>query len=157
MITDEMIERVERGEGADRELDGDLCIELRAHPYGPDHWLKDPDFSFHQHPCEGWVQPMDRDGVTPLPGGGWAAPAYTTSLDTVVSLIEAKLPGWCCAAIRRPDTSIGYVHNNELAFIGIADKPNPARRWFECRADSPARALLAATLRALRALTGEPT
>ncbi|MGO4673011.1 hypothetical protein AB4Z40_08935 [Bosea sp. 2YAB26] len=90
---------------------------------------------------------MDRDGVTPLPGGGWAAPGYTTSLDAVVSLIEAKLPGarWL---------AVGYagVKPDEASVSPVEDAPR-----LDAKAASPARALLAATLRALRALTGEPT
>ena len=108
--TDDLIERVERGAGEDRRLDADICIALRIHPYGSDHWLKDRVSSFHHDTnCDGWVQPMDRDGVTPLPGGSWKTGAYTTSLDAVLALIArmltAKTSGGCrCRAGMRAST-----------------------------------------------------
>jgi hypothetical protein len=63
-----LIERVEGGVGPDRELD---CKVVRALSGSTDHWFAGP--------------------------GGFmtesTAPALTASLDAVVSLIEAKLPG----------------------------------------------------------------
>lgn len=78
----------------------------------------------------------------PLPGD----PRYTTSLDAVVSLIEQKLPGWghCyatgwdaegnCGGFVSPERTVDLTK----ATLGVSK--------------SPARALLAATLRALSAL-----
>lgn len=139
--TDDLIERVERGAGEDRRLDADICIALRIHPYGSGHWLKDRVSSFHHDTnCDGWVQPMDRDGVTPLPGGSWKTGAYTTSLDAVLALIEEKLPG-AAFVVHGPDD--GWF------FGGIG--PCLGEAWGDdCSATSPARALLAAALRALK-------
>jgi hypothetical protein len=78
-------------------------------------------------------------------------PAYTASLDATVALCERVLPGWAWCAIKRPDTGIGYIHNNESVYTGIAATPNPKRRWHEFRHEFPAIALLIAILTALEA------
>lgn len=81
----------------------------------------------------------------------WLGMNPVTSLDAVVALIEEKLPGWAYAAINEKLRGpIGYVHNNEPSFVGVAAHPNPAKVWIERRAPTPARALLAATLRAMK-------
>lgn len=79
---------------------------------------------------------------------------YTASIDAAVALCERVLPGWSWCAIKRPDTGIGYVHNNESVYTGIAATPNPKRRWHEFRHESPAIALLIAILTALEARDG---
>lgn len=116
-MIDELIERVEKGEGADRELE--IAV-----------WRQFND------------APANRE---PLP---WLC-CYTESIDAVTALIKERLPGWAYAAIsEKLRGCIGYVHNNEPAFVGGTARRNHARRWFETRATSPARALLAAFLKA---------
>lgn len=74
-----------------------------------------------------------RVGVLPL----------TSSLDAVVSLIEQKLPGWCWSCER-------MTESRYEASVFTAVKSWDDLRSGEAR--SPARALLAACLRALSAL-----
>lgn len=111
-MIDELIERVEKGEGADRTVDGDI-----AEMFNPDRFK--PEFIRGQ------------------------ARRYTTSLDAVERLIEEKMPG-----------VFGVV---DLGALPV-DQPLYGARLFSAdwdpwknvaaNAASPARALLAAFLRA---------
>lgn len=107
-MIDELIERVEEGEGADRAIDGDIFVAL-----GPDHATK-------------LLRHFARE-----------APAYTTSLDAVLALIEEKLPGWHWSVSQQVG---GYFRGNLW---------NHDLKWEVYKlATSPARAMLAAFLRA---------
>ena len=70
-------------------------------------------------------------------------PRYTTSLDAVLSLIEQKLPGWHWSVYdtNGRDKACGQVEPPEFSYAPYTGEANP-----------PARALLAAFLRALSAL-----
>ena len=148
MITDEMIERVERGEGADEALCVEICLAVQ---YGGINsagalnlrtdadWDGDLLYEIEEENDEGQLVLVDCCCPTPK---------LTASLDAVVSLIEAKLPGCGWQILTHPDEDGGGV------FASIAG-PKAHQSKFANR--SPARALLAATLRALRALQGEPT
>jgi hypothetical protein len=71
----ELLERVEKATGEDRQLDGDILKAL-IHPNadmrhdGDAYWL--PDVEMH----------------------GFETPYYTSSIDAALSLVEEKLPGW---------------------------------------------------------------
>jgi len=123
---DELIERVEKFEGADRELDGMVAAAmLQPQRNGWKPWA-----------CPGGYV-LTETGDKPRPGMGQfiPAPSYTTSLDAVIALIEEKLPGWACKMERNSaGLSWGAVWNRH------SDK--------SAEATSPARALLAAFLRA---------
>lgn len=93
MTIEELIDALEKAEWSDRDLDAEISIAVRYHPYGPDHWIKSLEFPF-SNAGYGVVQPMDRDGATPLPGNGWNAPEYTSSIDAALSLLARILPGW---------------------------------------------------------------
>ncbi len=79
---------------------------------------------------------------------------YTTSIDSAVSLASRTLPGWTSCVQIRPNISIGYVHNNELAFTGAFTRPNPKREWYEVRHPNGAIALCIAVLQAHQAEQG---
>ena len=130
-MIDELIERVEKGEGADRELDGMVAAAmLQPQRNGWKPWA-----------CPGGYV-LTETGDKPRPGMGQFIPAssYTTSLDAVLALIEEKLPG-AAFVVHGPDD--GWF------FGGIG--PCLGEAWGDdCSATSPARALLAAALRALK-------
>lgn len=74
----DLIQRVEQGEGADRGLDGLVWKSLVEKP--GDVWRE-----FEDTWCLQWP---DDTVAYDMP------PQLTTSLDAVVSLIEQKIPGW---------------------------------------------------------------
>lgn len=121
-IPHDLVERVESGEGWDSALDKDI---LRAFGFtwrGMDYWSADNKRIWKGETC------------------------FTAKIDAVVSLIEQKLPG----AFADVDVA-SLPKGQELygARIFSADE-NP---WSNVagEAKSPARALLAACLRALQA------
>ncbi len=110
-----LIERVESGAGSDRELDGKI---VRALSGSIDHWF-------------------------PFAGGFMTehtSPELTTSLDAVLSLIEAKLPGW--RWLRK--------HPATMTVYQPSDYYKSWSRHFDGYSAQPARALLAAALRAIQ-------
>lgn len=116
MTLDELIERVEKGEGADRELD--LAVIKEVWPFA----------LVLRHNSE--------------TGENETATYHnpTTSLDSVVMLIEQKLTGsrWL---------TVGYA--GEKPDEGCVSLAGQDERH-DGKAASPARALLAATLRAIK-------
>ena len=121
MITDEMIERVERGEGADRHLDALVENALGVARFRQEY--PGPDFD------------LVRVDVRQL----------SSSLDAVASLIEAKLPGWVVSVVGQSDDRSWWAELRR-GYQTSYDKVTLSH--LKCA--SPARALLAAALRALK-------
>ena len=65
------------------------------------------------------------------------------SIDAAVAFLEAVLPGWHYGI-----SSISPTDNGKC-FCGVSENPFVSRKIFEAEADTPARALLLATLDAL--------
>ena len=105
-----LIARVEAAGGPDREVD--LAI----------HWLLIND----GEP----LAVMGSFGIIDLP-------AYTSSLDAALKLVEAKLPGW--------DYLVARVSDGCSAEVG----PPDSFQQIEAKAPTPALALILALLRAL--------
>lgn len=139
-IRPELISRVESGDGRDRALDRDVWVAVgwAYEKRGKDRreWLYAPagirwDGYRQDHPDPvGWsIARMD----------------VTDSLDAVVSLIEQNLPNANCHGYDlMPKEVVGYVSRNCI--------PAGERAWMhEGYAKTPARALLAAFLRAIQA------
>lgn len=87
----------------------------------------------------GTWQPPDRGDPY-----GTAKP-YTASLDVAMTLVPE---GWDRAVGTRRGKPYAYTNNGQSHFVGVAAKPNPDLRWFDCKAATEALALCAATLRA---------
>jgi hypothetical protein len=131
MTTEELIARLAAATGPDRELDREIA------------------------PFLGWVREKrgrDRREWWYRPSGGRAytwyedhCPQYTASIDAALTLVPE---GWASASIQDGRGPIGYVHNNAMAFVGIAGRPNPAKVWHEVRHPVRAIALCIAALRA---------
>lgn len=124
-IPHDLVERVESGTGPDYELERDVGLAI-----GTWEWVTAGGATMLR--CDGEVFP-DHEGAL--------YPSLLQSLDTVVSLIEQKLPG-CKWLV------VGYG----------GEKPDEAAIKFDERfhridasAHSPTRALLAACLRAIQA------
>lgn len=108
-----LLSRVESGSGADRELDREVFFALRKPPYRfPDEKTGTP---VHDH-----------------------FPAYTTDLNAVVALAEARDVYWTIWS--RPADINGYRAR-------ITDIDATLDNTFEGYGNTPARALLAALIR----------
>lgn len=137
----ELERRVREATGGDRELDADL-------------WWK-----FDERASEvatGMPRPLDHSKPMPRAGVRAMAPAYTTSLDAALALCERVLPGWAWS-LSGPDPET----DERLACAALAgavrmvkldwdEAPVPDRDTHTAYAPTPALALLAAMLAALR-------
>jgi hypothetical protein len=114
-----LIERVESGTGWDRELDGKI---VRALSGSKDHWFPFSDGFMTEH----------------------TAPELTGSLDAVIRLIEAKLPGWghCHAT--------GWDADGRCGGFVSPGRTVDLTKAIMGQAGTPARALLSAALRAIQ-------
>lgn len=134
----ELIERVESGAGWEGRENDQLCREI-ALVMGYSYQRPPPD-SDRPFPSA-WFDPEGRHC-------GFGPPHWLRSLDAVVSLIEQKLPEANCHGYDlMPKEVVGYVSRNCI--------PAGERAWMhEGCGKTPARALLAACLRALQAHAG---
>lgn len=143
-----LLARVEKAEGADRELDLAIGLALCGWKMVPSG-LRD----------EGeWLRADDCFYASTNPGSDYPSP--TESLDYALSLCERALPGWEAkfttgSPTRQPTASlIPHMRNNDGWALG------PASRR-ERQANTPALALLCALITALiaqgKADTTEPT
>lgn len=121
-----LLARVEGAEGPSRRLDGDLAEALGLVP----EWCAERS---HRQP-DLW-----RGSGAGIRVETWLAPHFTASVDAILALIERKLPGWSCSAVKlTPDPSEGYVWPR-----------HDSLRQHQGRAATPALALCAALLKAL--------
>lgn len=124
----ELIERVEKATGADRELDRDLHEALTGE-------------CVHRHTREEYCWDnivICNDCGKEHPSQKW--PWYTASLDAVVALVEKQRPGWACGVDSGPKTKIAFVDPHDFA-----DRIFGAR--FTAEGPTPALALLLAFLK----------
>ncbi|MGW9332756.1 hypothetical protein [Bosea sp. NPDC055594] len=136
-MIDELIERVEKGEGADRELDGAIHVALF-----PDSAAS--RFITGAYRSEWWKFGTPQGLVYRTEnGGGLPLPSYTTSLDAVIALIEEKLPGWHADV----DFGASLAEDGTLGARLFRPLCNPPGN-FTGDAKSPARAALSAFLKA---------
>jgi hypothetical protein len=125
----ELIERLEKATGPDRELGNQALLAC-----GWKRWREDRIYL--------WEMPGARGITTAYP------PDPTASLDAAVTLVPE---GWIWQASNRapkPHTGRAYIHNGELVFVGIGGVRNPSHRAVEVTAITPAIALCIAALKA---------
>lgn len=132
---EELIERVESGTGADRELD--CLVAMLALGFTHDD---------QPEPYRQWIRTAP-DGTRYAGSDEVMVRRFTTSLDAVLGLIEAKLPGWRIAEMKD-----GIAHDDgPYCHVRLWCPVNRSLGYkYPANATSPARALLAATLRALK-------
>lgn len=135
MTLDELIERVERATGPDRDIDVGISDHIGFYviPFtgaDPQAWLTRISGK--------WV-PCDREGRGYLSSSDRYCPRYTESLDAIVGLIEAQRPGW----------DYTLEHTNEG--LTIRAQIGPEKENAIAFGDTDALALCAAFLKALRA------
>lgn len=118
-IPAQLIERVERAMGPDRELDLRISMALR-----PEWWTQFRGQVLSDERLRGILASNENNG--------WEE-RYTASVDVAVALIEAKLPGRMWRLAVGQDRAYAEIYPNED--FG--------------RADTPALALILALLRAL--------
>lgn len=100
MTLAELLERVEKATGPDRELDALIAIATKWKPLGDiQHWIHDWQHGFCIGEAEGFVY-LDK---APTPDTKWRAPSYTASIDVVLALVERVLPEWTVARIGQSD------------------------------------------------------
>lgn len=125
----DLLERVEKAEGPDREIDVALWLHTTPGATRRGTHVK------HAHSDAEWDVDETRDATGYLV----VVPAYTASLDAALALVERKLPGWTWR-LDSPDSA------SEPAFARLS---GPEWRSGAGWAKTPALALLAALLRAL--------
>lgn len=138
----DLIERLEKAEGPDREVDAEICIALQyggLNSDGASNVRTDPDWEGDLlFEIEGDAHP---ECCSPIP-------ALTSSLDAAIALIERVLPGWFWRAGK---TSL---FPNGWAYVSKTHPSNCDRQdeaaCADGRAANPAIALVLATLRALQ-------
>lgn len=122
-----LLDRVEKGEGADREIDAllEVAFDLRPSCYVGDKR------KLIAH----------RDGYVQVGKGGpsWCSPVYTSSIDAAIYLVEKVVPGFRYGLNAQP---------GKLVQAWVADDTPQDRPDFSALAKSPARAVTAALLRA---------
>lgn len=142
-----LIEKIETGEGVDREIDL-AVVNLFSDP--PYRWSDIPEKIGGKHeiavrdfpealPGEITVDLMDHENYLPI-----IVPKYCSSLDTTKKLIETRLIG-------RRKISIEFkTDGSGLADIGWhpAGAHSPEWNWAQGIGETPEKALLAAFLRA---------
>ncbi|HEY9219572.1 MAG TPA: hypothetical protein VIO94_16105 [Phenylobacterium sp.] len=79
----ELISSLEKATEGSRELDAEIAVLLSG---DPEAWVVNPAPHSIFSPVPGWWRTGD--------DVSHEAPAYTTSIDAIVALIERKLPGW---------------------------------------------------------------
>ena len=143
---DALIAKVEGAKEGDEALD--LAIFLALHPDDPTvaKWAKT-------------LAAMDD-----FERVHWASrfidlPHYTSSLDAIVKLVEAKLPGWSWT-IRSKDTPENDPYGDRqvpsaLVYVGLTTS-SMTRRLGGAQGPTPAIALCLALLRALAQEEGKP-
>lgn len=141
----ELIERVERAMGPDREIDRLIARLVGWHRVEP---------RFSRSRKGGWIAPEDFMGVESsgaprldsLHGTTiWPdVPAYTASIDAALVLLERVLPGWTVANVGQDDTKRWWAELREgfqTSYSRVATSGPLA---------SPALALVLSTLKALQ-------
>jgi len=127
----ELLERVRKAEGPDRELDAELAIcfgwQYRSRKGRGREWLDD---SFGS--VETWVR---------------QPPAFTASLDAITALIERELPGQAWTLGKNV-----HYHYWQCTFIALDENGNPFGLASSHAAATPEIAMVAAFLSAKAAL-----
>lgn len=125
-----LIERVESGAGSDRQIEIDIMVAL-----GWSYERRGRDAKKWMYPPAGEA---GRSRLNPYDAIAWKF-RLTSSLDAVLSLIEAKLPGWSWE-----NGSVG----GKRGWAAMCDERQA--NHVGSNAPTPARALLSAALRAIQ-------
>jgi hypothetical protein len=137
----ELIERVERAEGPDREIDKQIWFALFCVPNeGQINKILGGPFDAARY------RYLTKDDF--LPSDGTLSPAYTSSLDAIVGLIERELPGW----LGDVDVCTSWADDGSF---GARLFPPKVDTNYASQATTPALAMCGAFLRALSARGGK--
>lgn len=139
MSLEDLLKRVAESSRSDRELDG-LLYGMARHLTPRDTFITIDNFQF-VHPD---------DDAKSYYVHVCAVPAYTSSLDAALALVEEKLPGWtwevgispACAHLGEADRFVAHLRTPRGELIG------GAHGFMESGISAPL-AVLAALLRAL--------
>jgi hypothetical protein len=143
MIAD-LVARLEKASGPDRELDADIAIAVFATVNTEDDLVyarKRSPGNDATHPGHYFIK--SRSGAQ-----AHSAPHYTASVDAALTLVPE---GWRFDISNRaptPHAGRAYIHNGELIYAGVGGTRNPRYQAFENTAASPAIAICIAALRA---------
>lgn len=129
-------ERVEKAEGPDRSIDGDIVVQLG---------LADRYRNWYEH------QPETDDEWQMLVSGKWVSlPAFSASIDAAVALIERKLPGYGFEVLASDRDSYRAAVWPWISSRGTRAQIGHQHSY----AKTPALALIAALLSALESTNG---
>ena len=139
----ELLERVEKATGADREIDAALYNLLHTDNFRPVAFnafvQDDPEYFDLGRYHDGWLV-----GKTKRDVYAEDLERFTDSLDAALALVEAKLPGWSYGVAMRGDKLRREGCDDERAYAWL-------KNGEQAEADAPtlALALCLALLRAL--------
>jgi len=130
-----LLDRVEQGEGADRTINWDI-----ADAFGmvPAHRIVETGFDYDWYRKAGDTALWKANDSEGRSVSLWQPEDVTGSIDAVVSLVEKVLPGW----------DHGYESGDCVAFGKVWSQGRHDDTVVRGEARTPARAILAATLRA---------
>lgn len=139
-MSGEIVERLEAATGPDRELDAAIYDALvddgGRFAFRVTNWATNLGNRLGRY-HDGWCV-----GKSPTDEYAENLPRFTESLDAVLALVGAKLPGWNWAT----HTTGGGSYE---ACLMTPDYHELSGRAFECMAKTPAIAILLALFRAL--------
>jgi hypothetical protein len=135
----ELLERVEKAEGADREIDGAVYVALECIPNDGRKGANGMTFNRQFAPH------LRNEGGKLWPTTIHDAPYYTASLDAALALCERVLPGWEWQVIYAPK----HCDGAGCSYAGVCDEIGDPMHSVALAGKRPALALLSAMLRAL--------
>lgn len=134
---DDLIERLERASGPDRELDGLIACAVFETVYRPDDLIYVVPIRKDDECAAGTYWNVSRSGRSLQ-----TAPAYTASIDNALMIV--------------PEGHDWALHcDNGEAIAGCMQASEDGCDISDCRAATPALAIVIAALRARKALTKE--
>ena len=136
-----LLDRCERAEGGERELDAEIDALLRIGTPKMEPWAW-ANFPVWRPARNGSVEVVHSDGSGGL---NWQSQEFTTSIDAAVALVDRVLPRW--------GRSI-YWNNCQGSLARVEDIANEQSSGtdYEARGANDALAVCAAMLRALMAV-----
>ena len=137
----ELLERLEKAEGPDRELDAEIDATLRVGKPNHQAWVKENFPTWRARP-DGLCECVHQDGSG---GVNWQSDPFTASVDAALALVEQKLPGadWYRSIPNEPGDSIE---------ISVWWRPQPKEDWLWGEAQDNGDTAIAILIALLRAL-----
>jgi hypothetical protein len=145
----DLIERLEKATGPDRELDAEIAAKLKLCSVANNPWIQ--KWAGEWKAINGLVHLIGDHGSH----GNFRPAAFTSSLDAALTLVPDGLEWQVSTRAPKPHAGRAYIHNNEMQFSGGGMARNPRYLGWEDTAATPILALCLAALCARAASTAE--